>query len=91
MVEMFRKEGVEKFGTEFYSHYSSEPTFWEFVQGIVRGGINDRHWNPAYLHCNLCHIKYDFILKLETLAEDEEEMFEILNLSHILNHEVRNR
>ena len=49
MVSSFREEGMKKFGFEHYRNFNgaplevlgrsgSEPTFWEFVQGIVRAG-----------------------------------------------------
>ena len=66
------------------------PTFWEFVQGITREGINDRHWNPVSLQCNLCHVKYDYIIKLETMAEDNKDLFDKLNFTNI-EEKIRNR
>ena len=27
------------------------PTFWEFSQAIIRGGILDPHWAPIYSTC----------------------------------------
>ena len=39
----------------------------------------------------LCHTNYDFILKLETLEEDENILFQILNISDRLGHEKVNR
>ena len=49
LVSSFRDEGMKKFGFEHYQKFNgaplevlgrtgSEPTFWEFVQGIVREG-----------------------------------------------------
>ena len=49
LVSSFREEGMKKFGLEHYRKFNgaplevlgrsgSEPTFWEFVQGIVREG-----------------------------------------------------
>ena len=54
-------------------------------------GVTDRHWAPASLHCNLCHTRYDFVLKLETLHQDEDELFRQINLSGLLGHESINR
>ena len=84
-----------------------EPTFWEFVQSIIRDGkflqdltedspsflkgINDRHWNPIHLQCNLCHTRFHFILTLETLARDEEDLFSSLNISSKVSHLHSNR
>ena len=49
MVEKFREEGLKKFGSDFYLRNGGapmkvegrtglEPTFWEFVQSIIREG-----------------------------------------------------
>ena len=49
LVSSFREEGMKKFGFSHYRKFNgaplevlgrsgSEPTFWEFVQGIVREG-----------------------------------------------------
>ena len=102
IVQKYREEGLRKFGKEFYIRNKGapfpvpgrtidQPTFWEFVQGITRLGLVDRHWNPVYLHCNLCHTTYHFILKLETLAEDEEKMFKIMRFPANLHHLNINR
>ena len=53
--------------------------------------MDDRHWRPAHLQCNLCHTAYHFILKLETLEEDEELLFNFLNISDMMRHEKVNR
>ena len=48
-MSSFREEGMKKFGFSHYRKFNgaplevlgrsgSEPTFWEFVQGIVREG-----------------------------------------------------
>ena len=42
----------------------------KFKLSILTPGVTDRHWVPASLHCNLCHTRYDFVLKLETLHQD---------------------
>ena len=36
----------------------------------------DRHWNIEYLTCCPCMIKYDYIAKIETLAEDAKNIIE---------------
>ena len=49
MVEMFGAEGLARFGADFYlrnagapikveGRTEAEPTFWEFVQSIIREG-----------------------------------------------------
>ena len=53
-MSSFREEGIKKFGLEHYKKFNgapidvfgrsgSEPTFWEFVQGIVREGSSQKH------------------------------------------------
>ena len=48
-MEMFRAKGLERFGSDFYlrnagapfkveGRTEAEPTFWEFVQSIIREG-----------------------------------------------------
>ena len=54
MVEMFRAEGLARFGADFYlrnagapikveGRTEAEPTFWEFVQSIIREGKYNAH------------------------------------------------
>ena len=51
-MEKYRAEGVERFGQDFYlrnggapvkvkGRTGAEPTFWEFVQSIIREGKLD--------------------------------------------------
>ena len=54
-------------------------------------GVTDRHWNPYHLHCNLCHTEFDIILKLETLEQEEEELFRQMNIRHLMSSQWRNR
>ena len=28
------------------------------------------HWRPYWLHCNLCRLDFDVIVKFETISED---------------------
>ena len=65
--------------------------YLELTQIYYLPGLNDRHWNPIHLQCNLCHTNYDFILKLETLEADEDVLFQHLNISDLLKHETVNR
>ena len=55
-MSSFREEGVKKFGLEHYKKFNgapidvfgrsgSEPTFWEFVQGIVKEGRSQNHFH----------------------------------------------
>lgn len=102
MVAKYRREGLERFGEGFYElnlgapvavrgRTLNEPTFWEFVQAIIREGVNDRHWNPYHLHCNLCHVQFDYIVKLENIVEEERELFKLLGIDNLLSSQWTNR
>ncbi|XP_066582649.1 carbohydrate sulfotransferase 9-like [Prorops nasuta] len=68
---------------------SLEPTFKEFLQYIVDEKYFDEHWAPYYSTCIPCTINYDFILKLETLDEDEKFLIQETGLVYELDlHEV---
>ena len=55
-------------------HSSSQPSFWEFVQAVISGEIDDGHWRPQYKFCSVCHnfqIKtINYILKFENMDEE---------------------
>ena len=40
---------------------------WCLLQMIFLGEM-DRHWNPYYIHCNLCHTKYTAVIKWEIVC-----------------------
>jgi hypothetical protein len=54
-------------------------------------GVTENHWNPYHLHCNLCHVEVDIILKLESLREEEVELFQFLGVDHLLSSQWSNR
>ena len=45
-------------------------TFKEFVEFTLK--INDHHWNSLRLFCDPCKIKYDYILRMETMQRDSQ-------------------
>ena len=51
-------------------------SFWEFVQELVHTSplTYNVHWKPIYMFCNMCHqdVRYDFILRLESLKNEEK-------------------
>ena len=66
LVSSFREEGVKNFGLEHYKKFNgapidvygrsgSEPTFWEFVQGIVREGRSQNHFH-ILASCSCVHL-----------------------------------
>lgn len=47
------------------------PMFWEFAKYVLDSNPAvkmDVHWRPAYLHCSVCKMSYDVIVKFENLA-----------------------
>ena len=77
------------------------PTFWEFVQAVIKNAeylcnlpVNDLsvHWRPIYQQCSVCHasmlpnIKY--ILKYENLDAEEDEFLRYLGWNNIIHHKA---
>ncbi|XP_070849911.1 carbohydrate sulfotransferase 12-like [Chaetodon trifascialis] len=61
------------------------PSFYNFIQYLLdpqteRRNPYDPHWRQMYRLCYPCAIQYDFIGHQETLQEDAEQLFEILQL-----------
>ena len=56
----------------------SGATFKEFIQYLKFPESEDPHWAPVYSICQPCAIKYDQIVKTETMDEDNTEI--------IMNH-----
>lgn len=46
------------------------PTFRQFIQFLLATPVSsyDAHWFPYWLQCTPCSIKYDAVLKMETMA-----------------------
>ncbi|KAL0119826.1 hypothetical protein PUN28_007926 [Cardiocondyla obscurior] len=62
-----------------------EPTFAEFLRFIVSEKHFDEHWIPYYRTCEPCIIRYDYILKFETLERDQNFLIQETNLSEYLH------
>ena len=44
----------------------------------------NEHWEPQYIHCNYCNIRYDIIGRVETLEDDLEYIADVNNFkSHL--------
>uniref|UniRef100_A0A4W3IEP8 Carbohydrate sulfotransferase n=1 Tax=Callorhinchus milii TaxID=7868 RepID=A0A4W3IEP8_CALMI len=61
-----------------------KPTFTQFIEYLLDPQTEnqfpfDDHWRQMYRLCHPCHIKYDFIGKLETLDEDTAYLLQLLN------------
>jgi len=62
------------------------PTFWEFVQWFLlrpENSFSNEHWNPVFSFCSPCTINYNYILKFESLSEDEENLRQVWNTEAI--------
>lgn len=66
-----------------------EPTFREFIQYLLDTDVEeyDEHWKPIFLLCTPCHIRYDIIAKLETLARDADFILYHRGLSDTIHME----
>ena len=47
----------------------------------------NEHWQPQYLHCDVCEINYDFIGHVETLEDDLKYIAHINNFSSSLKND----
>ena len=70
IVEKTRTSGMPKTRQDFVS-------LDEFVKYLTLASNDskmsedfDNHWRPAYYLCHPCDLKYDFIMKVETLEND---------------------
>ena len=75
-----REERCEVSWREFVHHLTSSPTH-----------LYDSHWAPVSSHCQVCHLNYRRILKVETLEEDggegrDEVGLELADLPHLNNN-----
>ncbi|XP_014471724.1 PREDICTED: carbohydrate sulfotransferase 11-like [Dinoponera quadriceps] len=61
-----------------------EPTFEEFLRFIVKEKFFDEHWAPYDRTCGPCAVRYDYILKFETLDRDENFFVQDANLGGYL-------
>lgn len=63
------------------------PTFPEFVEFLLfeanSGTTLDMHWTPINTFCTPCQVKFDMILKFETLEEDQRYLIEKAGLSKL--------
>ena len=65
--------------------------FDEFIDAVVHGHRN-QHWDPFEDHCNMCHIEYDSVLRLETFSHDIPSVLDVLGLDiSTLNSFSKNR
>ncbi|TRY77323.1 hypothetical protein TCAL_13640 [Tigriopus californicus] len=94
IVTKYRSEALERFGTTHSKHgtvWSPRPTFWEFIQAVLRDGLMDPHWHPISSWCGLCHLQFDFVIKFENLREEEDFLLGQLGLKNIVPISWENR
>ena len=63
-------------------------TFPEFVDHVLKECKNracNEHWEPQYMHCNYCDIRYDMIGRVENLESDLEYIAMVKNFSSDLH------
>lgn len=70
------------------------PTFPEFVEFLLfEAGHDsdlDMHWTPITNFCTPCQVRFDVILKFETLDEDQRYLIEKAGLTGVIKAEHRN-
>ena len=70
-------------------------TFIEFlnylIADIAESGRDslDHHWAPVTIVCNPCTVRYDFIVKFETLQEDSEVLLDYVQAHYSHNNTVQ--
>lgn len=71
------------------------PTFPEFVEFLLfeaghHGNNLDMHWTPITNFCTPCQVKFDVILKFETLDEDQRFLIDKAGLANVIRPEHKN-
>ena len=67
---------------------SNTCTFAEFIEFLINKAAKegsksfDEHWKPQTLLCDICHTRFDFIGKYETLVEDSRIILKDLKVSN---------
>ena len=78
--QYFRDKGISRNAT--FDPWTERLSFKQFVELVAtqyENGFVDQHWIPISDRCDPCGIKYDFILRLETLDEDTAGFYKYLN------------
>ncbi|XP_063221440.1 carbohydrate sulfotransferase 9-like [Bacillus rossius redtenbacheri] len=60
-----------------------EPTFPEFVRYVVERRRFDEHWRPYHNECSPCTLRYQYILKTESLDLEERYLVQVLGLHNL--------
>jgi chondroitin 4-sulfotransferase 11 len=79
-VHSFQHSKMKKVGSRW-------PTFPEFVEFLLfeanHNAELDMHWTPIIKFCTPCQVKFDMILKFETLDEDQRYLIEKVILIYL--------
>jgi len=71
------------------------PSWWEFVQWLIANKPYperlDEHWRPFSLHCAVCSLPYNYIIKFENLWEEERGLFEEMGVADQVPQEWMNK
>ena len=62
-------------------------TFPQFVDRILKKWSNhqcNEHWQPQYMHCDYCEIKYDIVGRVESLEVDLKYIAHMNNFTSLL-------
>jgi len=74
--------------------YTKWPTFSEFVSFILDEDkmkhLLDMHWTPITKFCTPCQVKFDIVVKFETLDEDQRYLIKKANLNNVIKPEWKN-
>ncbi|XP_047501220.1 uncharacterized protein LOC125047147 [Penaeus chinensis] len=99
----FRKiqqEIIAKYRSHVTNNTSPFPTFEEFVRYVIdsTGNLttardwekNINCWVPYWAQCSVCATDYTLIMKLETMAEDEQFLVVLSNLKELKGKKGKN-
>ncbi|KAL7286136.1 hypothetical protein TKK_0019579 [Trichogramma kaykai] len=95
-----------KLGSHIVSHYRLKstksggkhgpryPLFEEFVRWLLcewkAGNELDMHWTPIVNFCTPCQVRFNVIVKFETLHEDQIYLIKHAHVGHIIKPEWKN-
>ena len=65
VLKNFEHKNLTSYQRQWYN-----ATFNEFIQYVL--SHNDPHWASLNQFCDLCHINYDYILRVETMERDSQ-------------------
>ena len=114
IVQQFRRNAIDLLGSDFFNSSNNFgallpvpgnrrpnaklPSFWEFVQYLIRPEIPmgmDEHWSPVYYYCSVCEksrlAALNYVLKFENLNNEQPAFLNyVLNVDSIDNIEHTN-